>query len=82
MLNRLMIDDGANRSSGTATLVGGTVTVSNTSITANSIILMSPVGITNAGFLGITKSVGSGFTIDSSNASDVRVIDYVIVEKF
>ena len=66
---------------GTATLDDGTVTVADTSITAKSLVLLMPVGITAAGHLGVTKVVGTSFTILSSSATDVRVVDYMIVER-
>lgn len=82
MLNRLMIDDNANKSGGSATLSSGTIAVSNTSITANSVVILMPVGVTNAGELGVTLNAGVGFTIDSSNILDARVVKYVIQETF
>ncbi len=65
---------------GSATLSGGTVTVADTSITANSVISMMPVGVTNAGFLGVTLTAGTGFVITSSGGSDARVVKYSIRE--
>jgi hypothetical protein len=65
---------------GSATLSGGTVVVADTSITSNSVINLMPVGITNAGFLGVTLNAGVGFTISSSGGSDARVVKYSITE--
>lgn len=70
----------AGRRFGSATLVAGAVVVANTSITANSVITFMPVGIANAGFMGVTLNPGVGFTINSSNAADVRVVKYTITE--
>lgn len=77
----LQVKEGTNAKMGTATLVGGTITVSNTSVTANSRIMLtrSTLGGT-AGHLSYTKSVGSGFTITSSSASDTSAVIWFIVE--
>lgn len=76
---------GGNPKAGTATLVAGTVTVANTNVTANSIILLGgTVGAVaaNAGALFISSAtVGTGFTIKSTNAADTSTVGYVIVEQ-
>lgn len=71
---------GLNARNGSETLSAGTVTVANTAITANSIVLLSVVDNTNAGALGVVNNAGVGFTIKSSNASDARVVKWIIVE--
>lgn len=67
---------------GEATLVGGTVTVANTSITAKSIVLMSrkTTGGT-LGHLNFSVSAGVSFTITSSSGTETSVISYVIIER-
>jgi hypothetical protein len=62
---------------GNATLVGGTIAVADTSITANSIIILGrkTIGGT-AGNLSYTLSAGVGFTITSSSGTDTSVISY------
>ena len=66
---------------GSATLTAGTVTVSNTSITANSKIMLT---VTTAGgtqgFLRVTKSAGVSFTITSTSNTETSVVDYIITE--
>src|ERR1035437_3415508 len=54
----LQIESGSNCKVGTATLVGGTVTVANTSVTANSVILIvdQSGGSANLGSIAETKS--------------------------
>ena len=69
-------------SAGTATLVAGTVTVSNTSITANSRIHLTAQNESGtAGHLGVSaRSVGTSFTIKSyqgngtAQTSDTRLV--------
>ena len=77
----IVIKSGSNAKIGTSTLVGGTITVANTSITANSRIFLtvSAVGGTT-GKLSTTKINGTSFTINSDSASDTSTIDWVIIE--
>ncbi len=67
---------------GKATLVGGTVTVSTTSVDANSIIFLT--GQNTSGTIGelyVTNIVaGTSFDIKSSSATDTRDIAWVIME--
>lgn len=74
--------EGSNGSMGVATLVGGTVTVSNTRVTANSRIFLTPqAGSTNLGGVSVSaRNAGADFTILSTNILDVRVIAYEIKE--
>jgi hypothetical protein len=67
---------------GTAVLVGGTVTVADTTITANSrIILTSQVGGGTPGWLRVSaRSAGVSFTITSSSGTDTSTVGYVIIE--
>ena len=73
---------GSSTRSGTATLVGGTVVVSDTATTANSRILLTcqtPGG--TPGFLRISaRTAGTSFTILSSSGSDTSVVGYLIIE--
>lgn len=64
---------------GNATLVGGTVTVANTNITAASIITVGrkTIGGT-AGNLSYTLNPGVGFTLNSSSGTDTSVLSYHI----
>lgn len=66
---------------GVATLVGGTVTVSNTSVQANSRIFLTvqTAGGTQ-GFLRIqTITPGTSFVITSTSATETSIISYFIV---
>lgn len=79
----LLFKSVANGRIGTATLVAGTITVANTSVTANSRFVLTGVGTTNSGFLTLGTVVpGTSFVISSSNAADTRVIQYQIYESF
>jgi parallel beta-helix repeat protein len=67
---------------GTAALTAGTVTVADSSITANSrIILTSQVDGGVVGFLRVSsRSVGVSFTISSSSVADTSTVGYIIIE--
>lgn len=79
----LRVKSGSNARAGTATLVAGTVTVANTSVTASTVILLggnTPV-TANAGALYVSSvSPGTGFTVKSTNASDTSKFGYHLVE--
>lgn len=77
----LKVAEGSNAKQGVATLVAGTVTVANTSVTANSRIFLSvftPGG--TQGILSYSKTAGTGFTITSTNAADTSVVNWEIFE--
>ena len=76
----LRVKEGTNAKQGVATLVAGTVTVANTSVTANSRIFPAAQDGNTVGALRITKTAGTGFTITSSNAADSGVVAYQIFE--
>jgi hypothetical protein len=65
---------------GTANLAGGTVTVSDSSVQAGSLIFLtriSPAG--TLGSLGITAiSPGASFTVTSSSPSETSQIGYLV----
>ena len=67
---------------GSAVLVGGTVSVANTNIAANDLILLSrsTTGGTE-GTLSYVISAGASFTITSSSGTDTSTIAYVIVRQ-
>lgn len=77
----LQVKSGANCRIGTDVLVAGTKAVANTSITANSKVMMSVSALGGTqGILSYTKNIGVGFTINSSNAADTSTVDWFIVE--
>lgn len=69
-------------SKGTATLVAGTVTVANTAVKADSIIMLtyqSIAGVSEAVGVGVSARVAdTSFTILSNDNTDTSVIGYVI----
>lgn len=76
------IASGANKHAGTFTLVAGTVTVSNTSITANSVVCCTVK--TSGGTLGtgspeIVINAGVGFTA-TGIATDTSTYNFVVFE--
>ena len=79
--NKFLITVGANASCGTSgALVGGTLVVATTACTANSIIFLTHH--TPAGTSGILSSVlnpGVGFTINSTNALDTSLVNWLII---
>lgn len=76
------VKEGSNAKMGTATLVAGTVTVSNTSVTANSrIFLTSNADGGTPGFLRVSaRSASTSFTITSSSGTDTSTVAWLILE--
>lgn len=76
------VAEGSNCKQGTATLAGGTATVSNTAVTANSrIFLTSQADGGTPGFLRVSSRVpGTSFTITSSSGTDTSTVAYEIFE--
>ncbi|WP_399142146.1 glycosyl hydrolase family 28-related protein [Streptomyces sp. NBUA17] len=77
----IAIAEGANARMGTSTLAAGTVTVANTSVTANTRVLpfRQAAGGT-LGHLSVTKNAGVGFTITSSSNTDTSAVAWVLLE--
>jgi hypothetical protein len=80
----LTVKEGANAKQGVATLVAGTVTVSNTSITATSRIQLTVQSlgtVTAPKAIAVTARVaGTSFTITSADNTDTSVVAYEIFE--
>lgn len=65
---------------GTATLVGGTVDITDTKITANSIVRRSRLAAGGTlGHLSVALTATTKFTINSSSASDTSTVYYEVV---
>lgn len=79
---RLNIPSGGNNITGTCTLILGTCTVSNTSVTAASIILLTEQN--NSGALGTpsisARTPGTSFVITSTSPTDTSLVGYLIIE--
>lgn len=79
---KLVIPVGSNANAGTGTLTGGTVTISTTAVTANSLIFLTDTSgsVTNVGNLTVSaKSAGVSFTVTSTNVLDVSTFNWLIV---
>ena len=77
----LKVKEGTNAKQGVATLVAGTVTVSNTAVTASSRIQLTGQDNNATGALRVSaRTAGTSFVITSSNAGDTGVVAYEIFE--
>ncbi|MEK9725093.1 MAG: hypothetical protein VW405_16645, partial [Rhodospirillaceae bacterium] len=83
----LKIKEGSNARMGRATLVGGTVTVNNTSVTASTrIFLTRAVGGGTRGMLEVgTVTAATSFVINSVDSTgtpvaDTSQVDWILVE--
>lgn len=79
----LSLKEGSNAKMGQDTLVGGTVTVSNTVVTANSRIFLTcndPNGGTPGSEYVSARNAGADFTITSTNVLDTCNVSWMIVE--
>ena len=78
--NSFNIKGGTNASVGTASLVGGTVTVNNTSVNSNKLIFLSvQTDGGTVGNLSYTINTGVSFTINSSNVLDTSLVNWWII---
>lgn len=80
---RIRLKEGAGNSSmGRATLVGGTVTVNTTLVTANSeIFLTAQTSGAAPGALRVSaRTAGTSFTITSTSGTDTSTVAWMIVE--
>ncbi|MFJ4517448.1 glycosyl hydrolase family 28-related protein [Streptomyces sp. NPDC088816] len=78
----LRVAEGSNAKMGTAVLVGGTVTVSNTSVTASSRILLTiqtPSGTVGSPYVS-ARTAGTNFTITSTSTSDASTVAWLMIE--
>lgn len=79
--NGLAVIEGTNAKQGTATLSAGTVTVANSSVTANSRIFLTSQSNTATGALRVSaRTAGVSFVITSSNSADTGLVAYQIFE--
>jgi hypothetical protein len=79
---KIKIPTGSNAQAGTGTLVGGTVTISTTAVTASSLIFVTDTSstITNVGTLTVSsKSAGTSFTVTSTLALDTSTFNWLII---
>ena len=77
----IAIAEGANARMGVSTLVAGTVTVANTSVTANTrVATFRQAAGGTLGHLSTTKVAGTSFTINSSSATDTSTVAWILFE--
>ena len=66
---------------GETTLIMGTKTITDASVTASTKIFLSRQAVGGvAGNLSYTRNAGVGFTINSDNIADTSVVDYLLIE--
>jgi hypothetical protein len=73
---------GSNKTMGTVALDGGnpgSVTVSNTLVTSNSIIMLTKQTLTNAHMVAVSSKGSSTFTITSNGNGDADTVAYLII---
>lgn len=82
--NGILIKEGSNARMGVSTLVGGTVTVSNTSITANTRIFLTKQSSGTPVALGAlsesARVAATSFTITSDNVTDTSNVAWLLIE--
>lgn len=79
----LSIKSGSNARIGTGTLTAGTVTIANTSVTANTRVFLQDTtsgGLTNVGVLTAVTTAGTGFVVTSTLALDTSTFNWLLVE--
>lgn len=78
----LSLKDGTNKRMGQATLVGGTVVVSNTAVTASTRIFLSHANTSGTlGHLYISaRTAATSFTITSSSGTDTSTVNWLLIE--
>lgn len=74
---------GSNERLGEATLVAGTIAVANTTVTANTKVILTQKtpGGTQGTKITVTLSAGVSFTITSDNASDTSTYQFLLIER-
>lgn len=87
----LQVKEGSNARMGTATLSSGTVTISNTSVTANTRIFLNRYSVNSSSALGLlsvgTVSASTSFVINALKeadatvqTNDVSIVHWLLVE--
>lgn len=75
------ITEGTNEAMGVATLVAGTILVNNNLVTANTRIFLTvqtPGG--TQGFLSVSRSAGTSFTINSTSLTETSTVAWLLIE--
>ena len=74
----------STQTAGKSTLVGGTITITNANVTANSLIFITDTkagSLTNVGTLTVVAGSGS-FVVTSTNVLDVSTFNYFIIQPY
>ena len=81
--NGLVIKEGSNARMGTsAAMTAGSIIIANSSVTANTVIFLSPATTGGTqGALSYVSNPGTGFTINSSSATDTSTVNWLLIEK-
>lgn len=78
--NKINITTGTNASAGvSAAMTAGSITISTTAVTANSIIILTPVGAGTGSISKGTVTAGTSFVINSSDGADTRTVQWLII---
>ena len=80
--SQLLFATGSNQQAGTAVLDGanpGTVVVSNSLVTANSIIMLTKQTLTNAHMVAVSSKGAGTFTITSNGNGDTDTVGWFII---
>lgn len=78
----LNIQSGTDQRAGEATLVGGTIEVINSTVTADTIVLLTrrATGGTVGNVITYVRNPGTSFTINSDSALDTSTFSYFMIE--
>lgn len=80
----LQVKEGSNARMGVGTLVAGTVTINNTSVTANTRIFLTVQSLGTVAVatpIAVTaRTAGTSFTVTSSDGTDTSTFAYLLVE--
>lgn len=80
--DKLFVTTGSNKSIGKGTLTAGSVTISTTAVTANSLFFLTDLsaGLANIGFLAVgLVNAGTSFNVHSSSVLDVGTFSWWFV---
>lgn len=78
----LIVPTGANKRAGNIALIAGTITVANTTVTADTLVMLTrkTAGGTIGTAITYTLFVGTSFTINSDNPLDTSTFSYFLIE--
>jgi hypothetical protein len=80
--NSLNVSSGLNKSVGTVSLVGGSVSVINSQVNTNSIILVTKQNSSSTDPISSVNQFGGSFSIFSSSLVDTSTVGYLIINPY